>query len=216
MQKKQRTSIKAPRKLTHRGRAFLLLEEPLSYHIPSRAPVIARALAPSRTPHRSITRNIGTDPCKFTLTPRGIAGHPRRERRRVNSALVRLRNERRRIELQPSPIVGADVASLVDRRDGAADRLPRVGDAVRLGDDVHQSCELEDPSKKASWARGVAGRIKTAGGGLTSHLAPPGPFSSVFMETKTRTTTGRLSVRPALVRGNQQGRPRSARGASNA
>ena len=146
---------------------------------------------------RTITRNIGTDPCKFTLTPRGIAGHPRRERRRVNSALVRLRNERRRIELQPSPIVGADVASLVDRRDGAADRLPRVGDAVRLGDDVHQSCELEDPSKKASWARGVAGRIKTAGGGLTSHLAPPGPFSSVFMETKTRTTTGRLSVRPA-------------------
>ena len=113
------------------------------------------------------------------------------------AALVRLRNERRRIELQPSPIVGADVASLVDRRDGAADRLPRVGDAVRLGDDVHQSCELEDPSKKASWARGVAGRIKTAGGGLTSHLAPPGPFSSVFMETKTRTTTGRLSVRPA-------------------
>ena len=113
-----------------------------------------------------------------------------------------LRNERRRIELQPSPIVGADVASLVDRRDGAADRLPRVGDAVRLGDDVHQSCELEDPSKKASWARGVAGRIKTAGGGLTSHLAPPGPFSSVFMETKTRTTTGRLSVRPA-----QSGQP---------
>ena len=161
----------------------------------SRAPVIARALAPSRTPHRSprtITRNIGTDPCKCTLT-HGIAGHPRRERRRVNSALVRLRNERRRIELQPSPIVGADVASLVDRRDGAADRLPRVGDAVRLGG----SCELEDPSKKASWARGVAGRIKTAGGGLTSHLAPPGPFSSVFMETKTRTTTGRLSVRPA-------------------
>ena len=56
-----------------------------------------------------------------------------------------LRNERRRIELQPSPTVGGDVASLVDRRDGAADRLPRVGDAVRLGDDVHQSCELEDP-----------------------------------------------------------------------
>ena len=132
------------------------------------APIIARALAPSLTPHRSqrpITRNIGTGPRIFTLTPHGIAGYPRRERRRVNSALVRLRNERRRIELQPSPIVGADVASLVDRRDGAADRLPRVGDAVRLGDDVHQSCELEDPSKKASWARGVGGRPLTAGGG---------------------------------------------------
>ena len=109
---------------------------------------------------------------------------------------TRERARRKAVNPRP-PIVGADVASLVDRRDGAADRLPRVGDAVRLGDDVHQSCELEDPSKKASWARGVAGRIKTAGGGLTSHLAPPGPFSSVFMETKTRTTTGRLSVRPA-------------------